>query len=147
MYYWVVFLHMVGVFGFLLAHGVSAGVGLRLESEREPQRIRALLDLSGHSIRWMYFSLLLLIAAGIVAGFMGNWWGQIWLWVSLVVFVLVFVAMQVRGSSYYTNIRKAIGADYYENRKVQQPLAPKSPEEIAALISPSRGKELLGIGA
>jgi hypothetical protein len=129
-----------------MAHGVSAGVALRLRSEREPERIRALLDLSGHSISTMYISLLVLLASGIAAGFVGEWWGQIWIWASLVVLVLIFVGMQVRGSSYYTSIRKAIGAEYFERGRRQPPLPAKSPEEVAALISPSRGMELLGIG-
>jgi hypothetical protein len=146
MYYWVVLLHMVGVFGFLLAHGVSAGVILRLNSEREPERMRALLDLSGHSQSVMYPSLLVLLGAGIVAGFMGDWWGQGWIWASLVVLVLIFVAMIVRGSSYLTGLRKAVGAEYFENRKRQPPLPPQSPEVVARLISPGRGMELLGIG-
>jgi hypothetical protein len=143
---WFVYLHIAGVFGFLMAHGVSAGVALRLGSEREPERIRALLDLSGHAIRFMYLALLLLLAGGVAAGFSGGWWGQLWIWAALVVLVLIFVGMQVRGSGYYTSLRKAIGAQYFEGRKVQPPLPPKSAEEIAALVSPARGMELLGIG-
>ena len=44
------FAHLAGVFGFLVAHGVSAGVGLRLRKERDPVRARALLDLSASSL-------------------------------------------------------------------------------------------------
>src|SRR5690348_321427 len=115
MYYWVVFLHMVGVAAFLLAHGVSAGVILRLGGEREPERIRALLELSGHSYRVMYPSLLLLLVAGTVSGFMGDWWGHIWIWASLVVLVLIYVGMSARGNSYLSRLRKAAGAEYFEN--------------------------------
>ena len=146
MYVWVVFLHMVFVTGFLLAHGISAGVILQLNNEREPERIKALLDLSGHSARFMYISLLLLLVTGVVAGFMGSWWGQIWLWASLVVLVLIFVGMQVRGSAYLTNLRKAIGAPYFESMKLQDPLPASTQEEITHLIQPSRGMELLGMG-
>jgi hypothetical protein len=146
MYIWVVFLHMVCVTGFLLAHGVSAGVILRLNTENEPERMKALLDLSGHSARTMYISLLLTLITGIILGFMGSWWGQVWIWASLVVLVLVFVGMQVRGSSYLTNLRKALGAPYFERMALQQPLPPASNEEINKLISPSRGIELLAMG-
>lgn len=146
MYYWLVFLHIVGVFGFLLAHGVSAGVILRLRSERDPQRIRALLDLSGHSYAVMYPSLLVLLAGGIIAGFVGNWWGTGWIWVSLVVLVLIYAGMMVRGSGYLHPLRKAIGAEYYEKGKIQPSLPPASEEEIARLIQPSRAYELLAIG-
>jgi hypothetical protein len=146
MYYWVVFLHMVGVFGFLLAHGVSAGVILRLRSESDPERIRALLELSGHSYSVMYPSLLVLLVAGIISGFMGDWWGQGWIWASLVVLVLIYIGMTVRGSSYLTRLRKAVGAEYFEKMKSQPPLTPLSREEIAGLMEPSRGIELLAIG-
>lgn len=146
LYYWVLFVHMAAVFGFLLAHGVSAGVILQLRNEREPERIRALLDLSGHSYAVMYPSLLLLLATGIIAGFMGDWWGQGWIWASLVVLVLIYAGMTVRGSSYLTRVRKVAGAEYFENMKRQPPLAPASKEEIVALISASRGMELLAMG-
>jgi hypothetical protein len=44
---WIVFLHIAGIFGFLLSHGSSAGVVFALRHERKPERIRALLQLSG----------------------------------------------------------------------------------------------------
>jgi hypothetical protein len=43
-YRWIVFLHIFGVFVFLIAHGVSSGVGFRLSKERNPERVAALLD-------------------------------------------------------------------------------------------------------
>jgi hypothetical protein len=148
MYPWIVFLHMVFVFGFLLAHGISAGVILQLRNENEPERMKALLDLSGQSARTMYISLLLLIITGIIAGVSGQWWGQQWIWLSLVVLILVFVGMQVRGSGYLLQLRKTIGAQYFENMKLHPALAPASKEEIAALLASSRGRamELLGMG-
>ena len=60
----------------MLAHGASVNMLFRLRRERDSQQIRALLDLSTSSLSFLYFSLLLLLAAGIVAGFMGNWWSQ-----------------------------------------------------------------------
>ena len=36
MYPWLVLLHVLGVFGFLMAHGISSGVALELRREREP---------------------------------------------------------------------------------------------------------------
>jgi hypothetical protein len=46
LYQWMVFLHIAGVFAFLVAHGVSVGVAFRVRLERDPKRIMALLDLS-----------------------------------------------------------------------------------------------------
>ena len=72
MYQWVVFLHVLGVFGFLMSHGVSAAVSLKLRGERDLERVRALLQPSGLSLYASYPSLLLLLVTGIVAGFMGD---------------------------------------------------------------------------
>ena len=49
LYQIVVFLHVVFVLGYLLAHGVSAAVAFALKKERDLNRIRALLDLSAAS--------------------------------------------------------------------------------------------------
>jgi hypothetical protein len=46
MYSWIVFAHVLGVFGFLLGHGAAALVTFKLRGERAVERIRALLDLS-----------------------------------------------------------------------------------------------------
>ena len=43
---WIVFIHIVAAFGFVLSHGVSAFVAFRIRAERDPARIGALLDLS-----------------------------------------------------------------------------------------------------
>jgi len=126
MYLWIVFLDVACVFAFLLAHGVAAGVILQLRNETEPERMKALLDLSGHSARTKYISLLLTVLTGIILGFMGSWWGQWWIWLSLVVLVLVFVGMQVRGASYLTNLRKALRAPYFERMALQEPPPPAS---------------------
>jgi hypothetical protein len=109
-YQWWVFLHIAGVFGFLVAHGVSVGVAFRLRREREPARIMALLDLSSSSITLMYVSILLLLTGGIVAGFVGDWWGQGWIWVSLGTLLAVIVAMYAVATTYYRRLRTIVGA-------------------------------------
>ena len=58
LYQWWVFIHIVGVLGFLLAHGVSVAVLFALRRERDPGRIRALLALSGQSANAFYWSFL-----------------------------------------------------------------------------------------
>jgi uncharacterized membrane protein len=109
-YRWWVFLHIAGVFGFLIAHGVSVGVAFRLRREREPKRIMALLDLSNSSITLLYWSLLLLIGGGVVAGFVGDWWGDGWIWVSLGTLLLTIGAMYAVATTYYRRLRTVIGA-------------------------------------
>jgi uncharacterized membrane protein len=104
-YQWWVFLHIVGVFGFLLGHGVSVAVTFRLRRERDPARIGALLELSGSSLTMFFFGLLVLLVAGVVAGFIGEWWGQGWIWTALGVLVGISVAMSVLARPYYKRVR------------------------------------------
>ena len=110
MYQWVVFAHVLGVFGFLLAHGASAAVAFKLRGEREVERIRVLLDLSRDATAIANISLLVLLAAGIAAGFMGGWWGQLWIWSALGLLILVNVAMVVVASGPLIRIRQLVGA-------------------------------------
>jgi hypothetical protein len=76
MYQWIVFVHILAVFGFLLAHGATAAVSFKVRGAREIARVRALLDLSRGVTPVGNVSLLVLLAAGIGLGFRGNWWGQ-----------------------------------------------------------------------
>lgn len=108
MYQWVVFAHVLGIFGFLLAHGTAAAAGFKLRGEREIPRIRALLDLSRSVALVGTVSLLVLLAAGIALGFMGNWWGQGWIWTSLGLFILIGVTMTPLGSRPLNRIRQTI---------------------------------------
>jgi hypothetical protein len=75
MYPWLVFLHVLSVFGFLMAHGVSVGVAFALRQERNLERIQALLNLSGSSIAILHSSIAVLFLTEIIAGFLGHWWG------------------------------------------------------------------------
>src|SRR5690242_1401353 len=98
MYGYIIFLHVAGVFLFLLAHGASASVSFQLKRERNADRIRALLDVSIWSFGAMFIGLLLLLITGIVAGFMSNAWGRGWIWASIVLLVAIFAVMSVLGS-------------------------------------------------
>jgi uncharacterized membrane protein len=114
LYQWMVFLHIAGVFAFLVAHGVSVGVSFRVRRERDPKRIMALLDLSSWSVSLMYLGLALLLAGGVTAGFSpgipGSWWGDGWIWVSLGTLLLVMIAMYLVAATYYKRLRLIVGA-------------------------------------
>ena len=110
MYQWLVFAHVLGVFGFLLAHGTAAAVAFALPRQREVERVRVLLDLSRGVTMVANVSLLVLLAAGITAGFMGNWWGQGWIWASLGLFILIGVTMTLLGSRPINRIRQLVQA-------------------------------------
>ena len=142
----VVFLHVVGAFIFVMAHGTSALMAFKLRDEKNIERIRALLDLSASSYGVMYGGLLLLLIAGIVAGFMGNLWGRGWLWTSLVVLIVTAVLMSVRGSAYYGMLRKAVGLPYFEKGKIQPAVASLSEGEVLPMLQSGRALEVATIG-
>jgi hypothetical protein len=146
MYQWIVYLHVVGAFGLMFAHGASALVAFRLRREREVERIRALLDLSSLALRGMWGSLLLLLVAGIVAGFMGGWWGDYWIWISLVLLILIVVGMALVSTRSYYPLRTAVGLPDPWTKLEGAPQPPAPPEEIEHFIVAGRPFELLTLG-
>ncbi|MCC7354542.1 MAG: hypothetical protein IT330_12410 [Anaerolineae bacterium] len=146
MYRWLIFLHVLGAFGFLLAHGSSAGASFRLRSERSVERIRAFIELSTASQGVAYGSLGLLLLSGILTGFIGRWWGKGWIWAALVLFVMMGTAMSFLGREHHNRIRKVVGLPYYIGSKEQPPLPPASAEEIGATLALGRPMLLTVIG-
>jgi hypothetical protein len=110
MYQWFVFAHVLGVFGFLLAHGAAAAIAFVLRRQREAGRICVLLDLSRGATIVGNVSLLVLLVAGITAGFMGNWWGQGWIWAALGLFILISAIMTLLGSRPFKLLRQFVNA-------------------------------------
>ena len=139
MYQWLVFLHIAGAFGFLLFHGASVGVLLRLRHERNRERISVLLDLSAASMIGFYVSVVVLLGGGILAGFAGSWWGRLWIWVSLALFLAIAVAMYPLGSRTFRRIRQAVAL-----RPSGAPMA--SDEEIDEILRSPRLVLLAAIG-
>lgn len=109
MYQVLVFLHILGVVGFLMAHGVSVFVAFRVQGEKDIHAIRALLGLSASAVMSSTFSLLVLLIGGVGAGFVGNWWSFGWIWVSLGVFVAVWILMSAFTGPAFRRARLAVG--------------------------------------
>jgi hypothetical protein len=107
-YEWLVLVHILGVLGFMFTHGVAAAMSLRLRHERNPDRIRVMLQISSSSLAVFYVSVLLLLGGGIWAGFNGGWWGQGWIWVALGVFVANVIFMYAVPARYYKKIREVM---------------------------------------
>ena len=122
MYLWWGFFHVPAVFLFVLSHGAAAAVALTLRRQREPERIRALLEFSRSTLIVMYVSLLATLATGINVGFRGHWWGQSWLWISLVLLVIIAMSMSILGSNYFNQVRGAVGmpASYSGGKNANQ---------------------------
>jgi len=152
-YQWVVFTHVLAVFGFLIAHGASAAVIFRLRRERDLASIRVLLDLSRRANGVANACLLLLIAAGVAAGFIGGWWGRYWIWVALGVLILLTVAMFAVGSGPLTRVRQLVDPEeaVRMNRRAtqaRQSVAGVSvEEEVAKLLAAMRPVLVTLIGA
>lgn len=108
MYQWIVFAHILGIFGFLLAHGAAAAVAFKLRAERDVERIRALLELSRSVSMVSSVALLTLLTAGVALGFMGQWWSHGWIWTSLGLFLLLGVTMMALGSRPFNRTRQLL---------------------------------------
>jgi hypothetical protein len=107
-YNWWKLLHVLGVLGFVMFHGVSIWVALRLRRERDRVRIADLLQFSGSSVQGMYVSLGLLILFGVIAGFAGKWWGDWWIWVALLILVGMVGEMSAVARPYYQRVKEAV---------------------------------------
>ncbi|HEX5947924.1 MAG TPA: hypothetical protein VFZ45_00010 [Actinomycetota bacterium] len=139
-YTWWVFLHVAGAFVFLVSHGISMGVSIRLRRERDPRRVMALLDVSSASISALYVGLVLLLAGGIVAGFVGDWWGQGWIWVALGTLVALMIFMYAVASPYYKRLRLIVGAMVEGSEAVGE-------DRLAQLLAGPRALVLAVVGS
>jgi len=102
--------HLAGVFGFLVAHGVSAGVGLKLRKERDPARARVLLDLSASSLNIANVSFVVLLAGGIGVAFSEHVWNKGWPWAAIGVLAVLMALVPTLVVPYYKKVRAAVGA-------------------------------------
>ncbi len=107
-YNWWKLLHILAVLAFVMFHGVSATVAIRLRKERDRGRIAELLQFSGSSVQAMYVALGLLVLFGVIAGFAGSWWGQWWIWISLFILVLLIGEMAAVAGPYYRRVKEAV---------------------------------------
>jgi uncharacterized membrane protein len=121
------FLHLLGAFGFIAAHGATAAVTFKLRRERDPARIRSYLELSRSTRGLMYGSFLLLLAAGVALGFEVGWWRAGWIWVSLVLLAVLFGAAFPLALPYFRAIREVVERE------------PVDENRLAELLSSPRG--------
>lgn len=146
MYQWVVFIHVLGVLLFMLAHGGTTVMTFQLQKERDLDRMRTLLDLSGYSWPAFALSFLLLLVSGVAAGFMGRWWGQGWIWTSLAILIGMSVYMGWSSRVHYHRLRKVLGMPYFEGSRDQPALEPANEGEILAVRDMLRPLPLAVLG-
>lgn len=143
----IVFLHIISVLGFLLAHGVSASIAFALKRERDMPKIRAMLDLSAASYPVMLWTLLATVVFGLIAAFLVNtWWRFGWIWVSIALLVVIVVLMAIHGAGVFGEIRKAAGLPYMVKGKPMPAESAKSDGEIYAALAKVNPNLLLIVG-
>ncbi|MDP9242982.1 MAG: hypothetical protein M3O84_07390 [Actinomycetota bacterium] len=133
------FAHLAGVFGFLLAHGVSVNVAFRIRKERDRVKIKDLIALSGSSVRLMYISLGLLLLGAFAMTFQVHLWGALWIRLSLGILIATVIFMIGMASPYYRRISEAV-----ELRPSGVPR--KSDEELEAILKSPVPMIVAGVG-
>jgi hypothetical protein len=135
MYDWIVLLHIVGAFLFVIAHGASIWTVNVLRREASPVRIGALADLSSMSLSAAYVGLLLLLVGGIWAGIYRSWFSSGWIWAALGVFIVITVAMYLIATPYFRRLRTALGQRGMGTPKDAPDPVPASDAEIVAIAA------------
>jgi hypothetical protein len=148
MYQWIVLLHIVGAFLFVISHGASGWVVNVIRRERDVPRIAALVDLSSTSLVLAYIGLLLLLIGGIWAGIYSNWFKFGWIWAALVVFVAVAVGMYLVATPFFKRLRLALGQRVQGMAKDAPDPVRASDEEIVAIAAaaPANVLNVIGFG-
>jgi hypothetical protein len=147
MYRYIVLLHIISGFFFMMAHGASAAVAFRIRHEHNYHRLRALMELTSSTVQVMYLSLLLILITGIIAGVMGRWWLQGWFWTSIVILILIAVFMGFLSGRTYYPLKDALGLySQFEKptpeeveAKLQEPV---DEEEVKRIIAMGRPWEM-----
>lgn len=145
---WWIFVHIGASFVFLMAHGTSVAVFFRLRKERDRERIRTYLQLSGTTARTMYLSLAVLVGTGLRLAFMPftEFHKFKWPWISLGLLVAVLLAMLAVARPYYRRVSEATllrpsGAPRASDEELDQMLRSPRP----ALVSHLALAALVGI--
>jgi hypothetical protein len=128
---WLLFIHILSAITFFLAHGAAAAMVFRIGKETDPERMRAMLDLSITGVPVYLLSFLILGITGIAMPFFFETWHMRWLWVSIALMLGVAIWM-FRIGQHYQALRKLLGLPYREENKDQPAQPPASDEEIIA---------------
>lgn len=137
MYQWFVFIHLLGLVVFALAHGASAFIALRLPGQRNPAVVRSYLETSQIATRTTYVGLLLLLIGGAGAATVGDFWPKPWVLGSIVVLVVVISAMYALGTGYYGALRARLADTGSE---------PITEDALVGMLDPQRPRLLAAIG-
>ena len=117
MYVWVVYLHILVIFIFLIEHAAEIWVSFKLREQKEPEGIFATYAfMPNNNVRNLRITYSLIIITGITAGFITTWWRQGWMWTALGVMIVIWIVMK-RVSSIYLYAVDAIAEHALQNRE------------------------------
>jgi hypothetical protein len=143
---WLVFVHVLSVITFFLAHGTSAAMTFQLRKETEFPRIRALLDLSWSTMILMGVSFLIMGLTGVILPFMIHIWNRGYIWLSIVLMLFVFIYMAMFNETHYKEVRRLVGLPYMKGNKQMPAEPPSSPEEVAEVLKKTSVTALVAVG-
>ena len=146
LYPWIVFLHIAGAFIFAMSHGVAAWSSYRLDKERDPGRVRGLLELMSESLTGVYVGILVLLVGGIWAGIIGGHFARGWIWAALILLIAIMVAMYLMATRYYGTLREAVGIRSMNTKKDAPDPTPVSQAELDALLARNPSGPIAGVG-
>jgi hypothetical protein len=117
MYIWIVYLHIVVIFIFLIQHAAEIWVSFKLREQKEPEGIFATYAfMPNNNVRNLRITYSLIIITGITAGFITTLWRQGWMWTALGVMIVIWIVMK-RVSSIYLYAVDAIAEHALKNRE------------------------------
>jgi hypothetical protein len=100
MYNWLVFLHIVFAFLFMLGHGAHVAAMFKFRNEPDPERSLTFFNIVP-DIKYVRYLYVAMGVFGFAAAFITPWWKQGWVWLSAVVFLITSFVMSKYGARYY----------------------------------------------
>jgi len=138
LYRWLLFGHILAVFGLLINHGVSMYVLYAIRGQTDRRKILDLITLSGRSILPMYISIGLILVFGFLLAFDLDVLDEPWIWLSVIILVAVIVLMTVTAKPYFARVKAACelrpsGVPRVSDEELQQILHAGTANSITAI--------------
>ena len=111
MYLWIVFIHVLSAFLFMLAHGATAAVMFAMQAERNPERLQALLAVRDRAQLPFTITSSVMFLSGVALGFMGGWWARGWIWAALVLLIAISVVMGLLGRNRLDKVKSLVDSN------------------------------------
>jgi len=143
---WLVFLHVLSVITFFLAHGTSVAMAFKIRKETDFARIRAMLDLSASTIVVVFIAFLVMGLTGLIMPFILKIWNKGWIWTSIVLMIGVLLQMGFMNEKRYKILRKLVGLPYMQGNKEYPAEEPASQAEVEAHLRKLNVHELVAVG-